>query len=360
MVSGVTPLGTMFTSSASNFAAGGVWPPPPLPPTSISGAPFLAVPLSPTRTPVGGFGGVDLISRLGLGKEVQRCTNEVNINGMVWPPPPLPPVSCEITARIECLERQRILSLEAVREKNFELDAVGAEWKAKVELLEARLRAQATAGSRQAEEAVRNVEFRVRDEMRAEVQGVSETLRRSYQDEIDRLKSDLRQAEAKINELESGYGRRDTIIIEDLSRQLEAMTNERDLLSTDNVHLKKANAQREQESSTLRVMLNEERKHLKLLENERDTLKADIEAQRARARLDRDEEVLRQSFSSQTNIYESNTRNSRGSLGVISKLEQPTFSVDLTAVQESFSPRRSSTGSFSQIRRVVELEEYDD
>jgi len=351
--SGVTPLGTMFTSSVPTFAGGAVWPPPPLPPTSISGGRFL----SPTRTPVGGL---DLTSRLGFGREVQRCASESNFNGTVWPPPPLPPVSCEITARIESLERMRISSLEQMHEKNFELDAVGAEWKAKVELLEAKLRAQATAGSRQAEEAVRNVEFRVRDEMRAEVQGVSETLRRSYQDEIDRLKSDLRQAEATINELESGFGRRDTII-EDLSRQLEAMTNERDLLSSDNVHLRKANAQREQESSTLRVMLNEERKHLKLLENERDTLKADIEAQTARARLSRDEEVLsglsprRQSFGSQGSIYESRARNSRGS-----NSDQPTFSVDLTAVQESFSPRRSSTGSFSQIRRVVELDGYDD
>lgn len=273
---------------------------------------------------------------------------EVQLLGDTWPPPPLPPVSCEITARIEALEKQRVLSVEMIREKEFEFDASMAEWRAKVELLEAKLRAE--------EQRADEVELRMREEMRFEVQNASETMRRTYQEDNDLLRADLRQAELRVDEqrmeLEnerSGTRRQSTMssnTIEDLQRQLEAITRERDMLSGDNMHLRKANSQREQESSTLRVMLNEERKHMKLLQSERDAARAELDAVKARTRLDRDGDVLRSSFSS-----------ARPSLSPTARRpSEPTFSVDLTGGQDPLPLAQSSTVVTRQVRREVEVD----
>merc|ERR1719247_1311035 len=139
--------------------------------------------------------------------------------------------------------------------------------------------------------------------MRAEVQSV----RASFQEENERLRAELRLSEAQRDEMrveldnERSSSRRHSnhgsLTIEDLQRRLEAMTKERDMLSNDYMHLKKANSQREQESQTLRTMIEEERKassrQMEILKSERDTMKADIDATRARARLDKDEQLLR-------------------------------------------------------------------
>lgn len=232
---------------------------------------------------------------------------EAYSNGAVWPPPPLPPVSCEITARIEALERQRVVSLEAMREKDLEYDAVQAEWRAKVELLEAKLRAEEMSATRRMEDAQREAEFRVREELRFEVQNVEASLRHTYQEENDHLRTELRQAEVRVNELrmelenESTKQRRSStsasINIEELQRQLEALMDERDTAMIDNGLLKKG---------------------MKLLETERDTARAELDATNARSRLVQDGQLLRSSITSQTG----------------KRYSEPTFEVDLISGQE--------------------------
>jgi len=308
-----------------------VWPPPPLPPTPMAG--------------------LDLSSRFELSQMQVYSADGRGGGSGVWPPPPLPPVSCDITARIEALERQRNMSYDALRDKDMEYDATVGELRAKVELLEAKLRAEESSAARMADE----------------VQNISETLRQTYQEENDRLRTELRQAEFRINELRmelenerSGLRRQSTastMSIEDLSRQLEAMTRERDAFSADSVHLKKANTQREQESSTLRVMLSEERKHMKLLQTERDTARADLDATKARSRLDRDGQMLRESGreSVTSGISLTGQRQSFSGMAPQSfsgRNQEPTFSVDLTAGQDDLQ-----TSSFTRsFREQVEVD----
>mmetsp|Transcript_29766 Transcript_29766/g.51718 ORF Transcript_29766/g.51718 Transcript_29766/m.51718 type:complete len:321 (-) Transcript_29766:25-987(-) len=242
-------------------AVGSVYPPPPLPPT-------LASPLASTCAS-------ELQSR-----EAQFAANYSS----VWPPPPLPPVSCEITARIEALERQRNLSQELVRERDIELEATVAEWRAKVELLEARLRSEESAAARRAEE----VEQRIREEMQLEVQGARDLARRLGAEDVERLRMELRQAEIVIQELRSeketrSLDQRGQNSSSDVHRQIEVLIAERDRLASDLGHIKKANENRKQEAQNLRQSLMAEREANKLLISELESARADADVVKARA-----------------------------------------------------------------------------
>jgi chromosome segregation ATPase len=143
----------------------------------------------------------------------------------VWPPPPLPPINNELSARLEALEAQQGSAQEVAREKKLEqlraelqnaqdsaseckrlelqLEQCNNEWRYKFDALEGRYKHGEAAGSRRMEEAVREAELKGQEELavlRLELQAVKDESGRTYhdhqasQDEISRLRHDVQAA----------------------------------------------------------------------------------------------------------------------------------------------------------------------
>lgn len=305
MPSSVTSMAPIFTTSVPSYQVAGMWP----------------------SQPVSAATALEMSPRYDM-SQVQVVAPDRYVNAGVWPPPPLPPISCEITERIEALERQKLMSME----KEMESDVMVAEWKAKVELLEAKLRIEADALQR-AQEA----ESRVRDELGLE---------------NDRLQRELRQAQALISELRADQERERASSQDDsqLRRQLEAMTAQRDSLAEDLTHLKKANAHREKEAITMREQLGIERRKTKFVETERDTANAEIAASQARASFEQDEQVRRKRSDSFRNSFSSNGQ--RRSFEGRRSFEETSVAVDLTSMEETDLRGTRIT------RTEIEIDEY--
>merc|ERR1712118_546502 len=84
---------------------------------------------------------------------------------------------------------------------------------------------------------------------------------------------------------------------EDLRLRLKQVTDERDRLESVFTHIKKANSQRENECKQLRSSITEDRQHVRLLQSQLQTCKAEVTSMAARAQLDSDAVVLRNSIS---------------------------------------------------------------
>jgi len=228
--------------------------------------------------------------------ENERALAVAEYGASVWPPPPLPPIDVEVSARIRALESQRSVAVETreVRvgvtdeEVRVLLERKDAEWRVRVDVLERRL-----------EDATRQSDRRI-SELLAELE-VQKSI-------SQRTTIDLRADSAAENE--------------DLRRQ-------RDQMASDLEHLKKACALREQEAKDLRAALAEERNAIQLLYKEMATVKAEYDAIRARTRIDSDVDLVKrlsasfdnrldeQVVTTATTVMENTKRTSNASQGPI-------------------------------------------
>jgi len=144
-------------------------------------------------------------------------------------------------------------------------------------------------------QSVRDSEQRSRVELQRDASDV-ERLQQEVQlqrEEARRNSSKFQMAERRIIELTTAE-REGSVTLQDLRKQLQIVTRERDTAQSDILHLKKANSQREAESRTLRQSFQEEGNAISLLKRENDTLKAEIQMLNARLKLDADEQRNRQ------------------------------------------------------------------
>jgi len=143
----------------------------------------------------------------------------------VWPPPPLPPVSCELTARLDALEAQKNSAIDRVRETRLEkirgelelaqaaasqcklleqqLEQCNVEWKVKFDLLEMKCKQSEAEASSRIAQAVREAEGKSREDLeilRKELQVVRsegdralEESQLKHQEIIDRLRRELEE-----------------------------------------------------------------------------------------------------------------------------------------------------------------------
>jgi len=144
-------------------------------------------------------------------------------------------------------------------------------------------------------QTVRDSEQRTRVELQRDASDV-ERLQQEVQlqrEEARRNSSKFQMAERRIIELTTAE-REGSVTLQDLRKQLQIVTLERDTAQSDILHLKKANSQREAESRTLRHSFQEEGNAISLLKAENETLKAEIQMLNARLKLDADEQRNRQ------------------------------------------------------------------
>lgn len=247
----------------------------------------------------------------------------------VWPPPPLPPVNCELSARLEALEAQRISSIETMRDRRIqelsselsiskaataqcktleaELEKCNKDWKEKCDALEERLRANEGSVARRIDEAIRDVELRAKEEherLRLELQAVRgedararDAANQRAQAELERLRSELQVArdverrtrdEAQQRELDGSRLRREVEELkEEVSRAAEQLrTSDRNVQElTEQLEVEKD--QFSQHSSEIEEL----RKRLRIVSEQRDQLDSDV-GHLKRANAQRDEECL--------------------------------------------------------------------
>jgi len=139
----------------------------------------------------------------------QPMSPMVPIQPAVWAPPPLPPVSTELTARLDALEVQRVdkareLRVEQLRQEllssqasaaqrralEVQLENSSAEWRERVEVLETKHRQDQATLNLRAEEEMRAREEA--DRLRIELQASRDAEARQ-REENDRLRVDVQE-----------------------------------------------------------------------------------------------------------------------------------------------------------------------
>jgi len=156
-------------------------------------------------------------------------TTSVPFATSVTPPPPIPPVSSELTARIDKLEEQRVSIEDACEQRvqqlkaelhaaqvsalqgqmrEVEVEQNNAEWKERLQTLETRMRAEQGAAVLRVEEAMRQRAEELssdsalrwqseRERLLADLQAAREALRRAeeqqrrFHDDAERLRGEL-------------------------------------------------------------------------------------------------------------------------------------------------------------------------
>lgn len=310
----------------------------------------------------------------------------------VWPPPPLPPVSCELQARLEALEAQKKQSIDIVREKRLaelkleldtaqvsmtqaktleqQLEQTNIDWKVKLEVLEARFQENEAASLRRLEEAEREAEARGREEInrlsrelqaiRSESDRAVDDVERRGQDEIARLRAELqaqREKDRSARETVQRYEIEISQLRSDLELQQDAVSQASDKLrklertiqeKNEELDRERAEARRrsssvqdqqrsfEVELTKLTSDSEELRLKLKKVVEERDMLDSDLQHYK-KANAQREEECknLRASISEERNLTRLLQR----------ELETRKAEVNVAEKRESIISRQSLGGS---------------